>query len=162
MNDACLLRKSLIYVKMQENPNFMGEYFILGDSSYPSLSWIVPPFTDYGNLTKQHREFNYFISATRNVVENAFGLLKGRFRRLRRLDNVDRMPCSKIILCCILHNICIDENGYILEMAKEDFLISLINTMKCRMPEFSLRETDELEYSMKILMFRVLMLLKNI
>ena len=38
-----------------------------------------------GHLTKSHR-FNFKISATRCVIERAFGRLKGKFSRLGYVD----------------------------------------------------------------------------
>ncbi|KAJ8968799.1 hypothetical protein NQ314_002108 [Rhamnusium bicolor] len=110
MHDARLLRKSGIFKKMNDEPNFMGNCFLLGDSAYPNLSWLVTPFKDNPRITQNQKIFINRISATRVIVENAFGLLKGRFRRLKKLENFDLNLCSKVIMaCCILHNICIDE-----------------------------------------------------
>ena len=51
------------------------------------------------------------LSATRVLIENTFGLLKGRFRQLIEIDmhNVDKIS-KFIISCCVLHNLCIDNN----------------------------------------------------
>lgn len=51
----------------------------------------------------------------RQVIERAFALLKGRFRRLKYLDMslVDLIP-HVILACCVLHNVCLqgcDENN---------------------------------------------------
>lgn len=45
----------------------------------------------------------------REVIERAFALLKGRFRRLKYLHMscVDLIPYV-ILACCILHNICLE------------------------------------------------------
>lgn len=42
------------------------------------------------------------------VIERAFSLLKGRFRRLEYLDmiKIDEIP-TIIIVSCVLHNICL-------------------------------------------------------
>jgi hypothetical protein len=58
IHDTRLLRKSALYSKAQENRNVFGEYFLLGDSAYPSLNWLVPPFKDNGALTPNQRLFN--------------------------------------------------------------------------------------------------------
>lgn len=43
------------------------------------------------------------------MIERAFALLKGRFRRLKFLDmNIDKMIPYVIIACTVLHNICLD------------------------------------------------------
>ncbi|KAB0800107.1 hypothetical protein PPYR_07987 [Photinus pyralis] len=84
MHDARLLRKSGIYRTILNNANVMKNYIILGDSAYPNLDWLVTPFKDNGKLSVRQKEFNKKISATRVIVENSFGLLKCRFRRLKK------------------------------------------------------------------------------
>lgn len=55
------------------------------------------------------KNFNTVLSSKRAVIERAFALLKGRFRRLKFLDmNVDEMIPHVIIACTVLHNICLD------------------------------------------------------
>ena len=56
------------------------------------------------------------------VVEQAFGLLKGRWRcLLDKLDeSLDKVP-SSIITCCILHNICLEVNdGTEIDVANDE------------------------------------------
>lgn len=67
------------------------------------------------------KRFNDILSKVRQVIERAFALLKGRFRRLKHLDmnRTDMIPFV-IIACTVLHNICLeklDENieEYIVE-----------------------------------------------
>lgn len=84
------------------------EWHILGDAAYPLRKYLITPYKDYGNLTEEQTNFNYKISACRVRIENAFGLLKGRFRQLIRLDfNTIRRSSKFIIACCALHNLCI-------------------------------------------------------
>ncbi len=45
---------------------------ILGD---PLLPWLMKPFADTENMTRQQKHFNYRQSRARMVVENAFGRL---------------------------------------------------------------------------------------
>jgi len=54
------------------------------------------------------------LSRTRVKIENAFGLLKQRFRQLIQLDFVTvKRSANFIISCCVLHNICIMNNDYL-------------------------------------------------
>jgi hypothetical protein len=54
--------------------------------------------------------FHYRLSASRI----AFGLPEGRFRRLRKFDNISKQLCKEMIMAaCTLHNICIDANDVI-------------------------------------------------
>ena len=72
------------------------------------------PYRDNGHLTERQKNFNVVLSSTRVVIEQAFGLLKGRFRRLKYLDMSDLTLVSHVITtACILHNICIDNNDEI-------------------------------------------------
>lgn len=94
------------------------EWHILGDSAYPIKKYLITPYRDYGNLTEQQIRFNYKLSACRVKIENAFGLLKGRFRQLMRLDFTTVQRCCKfIIACCTLHNLCLLDDDYF-----DDFL----------------------------------------
>jgi hypothetical protein len=83
----------------------------LGDAAYSIREWLLIPYRDYGNLSDKQRQFNKQFCATRVLIENAFGLLKSRFRQLTELDlhSVDKIS-KFIISCCVLHNLCIDNN----------------------------------------------------
>jgi len=62
-----------------------------------------------GNLTQAQQNFNQTLSKMRQVIERAFALLKGKWRRLKYLDmNRDDMIPFTIIACCVLHNIYLD------------------------------------------------------
>jgi hypothetical protein len=53
-------------------------------------------------------KFNKLLSGTRVIIENSFGSLKGRFRRLQYVEMNDIAYVVKaVITACILHNICI-------------------------------------------------------
>ena len=80
---------------------------ILGDSAYPIQPWLLKPFTESPSMTDVEKCFNYRLSRARMVVENAFGRLKGRWRRLMKRNDMvtDHIPVV-ISACCILHNVC--------------------------------------------------------
>ncbi|KAJ8909746.1 hypothetical protein NQ315_014015 [Exocentrus adspersus] len=69
-----------------------------GDSAYPNIQWLIAPFKDTGNLSADQKYFNFKHSSARIVVEHAYGLLKGRFRRLLQLTNLDIKLCAKIVM----------------------------------------------------------------
>lgn len=104
MHDARVLRRSPLYKRAVENAEelFYGNYYLLGDSEYPSLNWLVPPFKDNGHLTNDRKDFNYRHSATRIVIENTFGHLKGRFRRLQKFGNYKpSFIVDAVFACCM-------------------------------------------------------------
>nr|CAI5841833.1 unnamed protein product [Callosobruchus analis] len=84
------------------------DYRLLGDAAYPLSMYLMVPFKDKGRLTKQQKKFNKKLSSTRIVIEQAYGQLFGRFRRLKLLD-IKKISYAKyyIMFACILHNVCI-------------------------------------------------------
>ncbi|XP_019699512.2 protein ALP1-like [Harpegnathos saltator] len=112
LHDARVLRKSVLYNSVNEHREviFPDEKFIIGDSAYPSLQWLVPPFRDNGHLTLLQTEFNFILSSTRMAVEKTFGYLKGRFRRIKFFSECREMPfiTNTIVAACILHNLCLN------------------------------------------------------
>ena len=84
---------------------------LVADPAYKLTTWCMKPFPQTRALTDSQRDFNKSLSSARVVIEQAFGLLKGRWRcLLNKLDESVEKVCSTIIACCILHNICIDCN----------------------------------------------------
>lgn len=50
------------------------------------------------------------LSSSRTCTEQAFGSLKGRFRRLKGIESTDITLDSKItVTCCILNNLCVKQ-----------------------------------------------------
>lgn len=76
--------------------------------------WLLTPFRDNGHLTGPERNYNLKHAKTRQIIERAFGLLKGRWRRLKFIDmeNVDEIPFL-VTAACVLHNFCllVDDGG---------------------------------------------------
>ncbi|XP_055902732.1 uncharacterized protein LOC129938923 [Eupeodes corollae] len=65
----------------------------------------MKPFPFTTTASEEEKNFNYALSKCRRVVENCFGHLKARFRRIGKgLDN--RIDNSILIIkaCCVLHN----------------------------------------------------------
>ncbi|XP_033730552.1 putative nuclease HARBI1 [Pecten maximus] len=107
-HDARVLRNSDLW----ENGLLLcnGNHTI-ADGAYPLRRWLLTPFRDNGHLTYQQKNFNYMLSANRVVIERAFGLLKGRFRRLNYLDTQSIKTAVEVIMVsCVLHNICLIHN----------------------------------------------------
>lgn len=106
MHDARVYDISFIKNKVSA----MGDYYhIIGDAAYPISINLLTPYN--GNLTPVQANFNQHFSSARVKIENAFGLLKCRFRQLLRFDMWSVLSMSKFIIsCCVLHNLCIDGN----------------------------------------------------
>uniref|UniRef100_A0A8W8HP13 DDE Tnp4 domain-containing protein n=1 Tax=Magallana gigas TaxID=29159 RepID=A0A8W8HP13_MAGGI len=110
VHDAKVLRNSNLWEAGFEKCAH-GRYHILGDAAYPLKQWLLTPYRDNGHLNQQQRRYNLQLSSKRQVIERAFALLKGRFRRLKYLNIKKEMDmCQTVVCTCILHNICILQN----------------------------------------------------
>ena len=100
-----MCRLSPVFVHRHER--FADRWKLFGDTAYISADFhgfIITPKSDTGCLTEIEKA-NSAVSHGRVVIENAFGRLKCRFRRLRHVDNVNLPAIIKVIVAsCILHN----------------------------------------------------------
>lgn len=109
-HDARVLRNSSLYMEAEAHVGqlFCQGNFIVGDSAYPSLRWLVTVFKNNGHLTEEQTRFNVMLSRERQIVERTIGHLKCRFRRLQGIFIFDVAAIAKIIYAaCILHNMCV-------------------------------------------------------
>lgn len=85
---------------------------MLGDSAYPLEINLMVPFKDNGFLSAEQKKFNSILSSTRVFVEQAFGILKKKFRILNYIE-IQNLRFAKIIImvCVILHNIIIENES---------------------------------------------------
>lgn len=94
--------------------------YLLGDAAYPLQPWLMTPYKDYGNLHRERQVYNKQHSKARQVIERAFGHLKGRFRRLTMFaasDIVMLVHC--VVAACILHNVCVLHDDEVTECYEE-------------------------------------------
>jgi len=89
-HDARVFRKSTIGQNILENHGSIlpPNCHILGDGAYyPLTEKIMVPYKDNGHLTQNQKNFNKILSSSRLVVEQAFGKLIGRFRKLKYISH---------------------------------------------------------------------------
>jgi hypothetical protein len=108
VHDSRMLRLSDFF---EDYVDRMRDHTLLGDSAYIGRSYqtfIQTPTRDNGRLTTVENSNNAALSAGRVIIENAFGRLKCKFRRLRDLQNTRLDISVKLILAsCTLYNFCI-------------------------------------------------------
>ncbi len=91
-HDSRLLRNCQIYTQIENGDIFPNQNLNLspygeipittvGDSAFPSHPWLLKPYQQ-GTRVLVERHFNRKLSSARVVSEDAFGMLKGRWRIL--------------------------------------------------------------------------------
>lgn len=110
VSDVRIFKNSTIYKNIirQKDAYFLPGTFIIGDKAYPIYDWCIAPYINRGNLQPYQVRFNTQLAKARQVIERAFCLLFGRFRRLKYLDmnRTDLIP-RVVQAACVLHNICL-------------------------------------------------------
>ena len=85
--------------------------YLLGDSGYPLLLWLLVPHRGQGNLPVAQSLFNRKLRRGRGVVENAFGILKQTFRELLVKSDLSVTFLPDVITCCaLLHNVLLGQS----------------------------------------------------
>lgn len=87
-HDACVFALSTVFdlgLTGRLSPDWTETFegvdvplMILGDSAYPSFSWLMKPFPEGRGLTAHQSDFNHCLSSERIVVERLFGRLRGK------------------------------------------------------------------------------------
>ena len=113
-HDARMLRSTAIYENIlagnviPDKAITLGEFgdiplVTIGDSAFPKHSWLLKGYNEDTRDPKQ-RFFNKKLYSARVVTENAYSMLKGRFRILyKKMKYV-------IMACVMLHNLCLSVN----------------------------------------------------
>ncbi|KAH6920599.1 hypothetical protein HPB50_028414 [Hyalomma asiaticum] len=116
VHDARVLRESPFFTRAVLE---CGDNYILGDSAYPLMPWLMTPFRDNeSSFPSWKKSFNKRHSQQRVSIENTFGLLKQHFRRLYLVDAKSVQQCCYIVMAaCVLHNVCNDERDFLEELA---------------------------------------------
>lgn len=72
VHEARLLRNYEIYLKAEAGELLIPNFHTLGDNAYPLRNWLITPFKNVGQLTRQQIKFNKRLSSIRQNVERAF------------------------------------------------------------------------------------------
>jgi len=104
MPDDQVLEKSALY--QRANRGLLRDVWIVGNSGYPLMDWLLVPYT-HQNLTWTQHAFNEKIGDVQRVAKAAFTRLKGRWSCLQKRTEVKLQDLPVVLgACCVLHNIC--------------------------------------------------------
>lgn len=80
----------------------------VGDNAFPKFAWLLKAYDDR-TTDPQQRFFNKKMRGARVVCENAYGMLKGRWRILYKKTEMRNFNLKYVVMACImLHNLCIE------------------------------------------------------
>ncbi|KAJ1436380.1 Harbinger transposase-derived nuclease domain [Sesbania bispinosa] len=127
LSDEHVLRSSSFFKLAEEGKRLNGvekilpegtvlREYIIGDTGFPLLPWLLTPYKGKG-LSNVQVEFNKRVVATQMVAKKALARLKERWKIIKGVMwKPDKHKLPRIILvCCILHNIVIDMEDEVLD-----------------------------------------------
>jgi len=104
-------------------PWMMKSGVILGDSGYWPRPWLIVPYRRSPNnyLPPDQDVFNYRHSSGRIIIEQAYGILKGRWRVLHHGINTALEKVHLVVEACItLHNFLIDHEPHLYKPTQDE------------------------------------------
>ncbi|KAJ0101855.1 protein ALP1-like [Pistacia vera] len=127
LGDSLVLRSSGFFKLAEEGKRLNGKKlqlpdgtdvreYIIGDTGFPLLPWLITPYQGKG-LSELQVTFNKRHSATRMVAQMALVRLKEVWRIIHGvmwMPDKNRLP-RIILVCCLLHNIIIDMEDEVLD-----------------------------------------------
>ncbi|WAR27322.1 HARB1-like protein [Mya arenaria] len=109
-NILIFLKPLLVHYLPQEHMDSEKPGMLLADSGYPLTTSLLTPLAN--PVTHVEVRYNNAQSKGRMVIEQSFGILKGRFRCLHKTDGVlsysPEKSCAIFMACAKLHNMCLD------------------------------------------------------
>lgn len=114
VHDSRVFKNGPLFARMTQQTalrQLCGEGFLVGDAAFQLQTWMMTPFreTQMQEEVAKRRNYNKILSGTRIVIEHAFGMLKGRFRRLTYVEAKSVEKVSKLCMgACVLHNLSLE------------------------------------------------------
>jgi hypothetical protein len=111
LSDSSLWRKLKSHDILQEQVKVIQGQdifpYLVGDSAYPLQAQLLKAFHNRATGSMDQNRFDKAIRRGRVKIENAFGMLKQRWRILRELNVGLSAAPDVIVACTVLHNICV-------------------------------------------------------
>jgi len=90
------------------------EFYLLGDSTYHHLPWLLTPFPEDETHQPYQKSFNNLLRETSDILKETFLNMGGRFRRLKQFDVAADTAATCLKACFVIHNVCL-KNGDLFE-----------------------------------------------
>ncbi|XP_047309078.1 protein ALP1-like [Impatiens glandulifera] len=148
MKPETILRQSRLFSSVNElligpyydigDDNSIPQY-ILGDSCFPLLPWLITPYTVVEN--EKEEAFNSVHNNVMELVKKAFGKIRTRWELLShswKEQSVEAFPFV-IVACCLLHN-------YLIKCSDDEMQEESLTYFKdsIKLPPFEGGEEDEI------------------
>jgi hypothetical protein len=109
-HDCIAWEMTTLYKDVFSQKRLPNKYFAIGDDGFVNTNNFLTPLCG-NSVTTYQDSYNYHISAMRQCIERAFGILVKRWGILwRKLNCAFERWNLVLIVCAKLHNICIEGN----------------------------------------------------
>jgi len=104
-NDSGAFNESNLYNICHEQPL---PYHWVGDGAYGLTNHMITPYGGrIASMSAPHETFNFLQSQVRIVIEQTFGILRGRFAIFQKPLRCKTEHVFDVVICCLkLHNFC--------------------------------------------------------
>lgn len=97
-----------------ETGKLPSRFHFVGDNAYPQSDHMLTPYTRVHLRNDIHGwmdNYNFYLSQLRINIECTFGMITNKFPILQAALLTPKLnrACKTFTVCCILHNLCIDE-----------------------------------------------------
>lgn len=109
VDDAMVFNLSPVAKKLERICD--ERFYVVGNDACEIREWLMTPFRSEEHLDRGTQNFNEKVEASQEIVRQAFACLRERFVQLNQVHirGFDRIS-KFIVSCCVIHNLCIDEN----------------------------------------------------
>ena len=133
------------------NGRLPARFHFIGDNAYPDSDQMLTPCTRPQMRQDTHGymdNYNYYLSQLRINIECCFGMLVNKFAILQSPLLTPKLAtaCKTFMVCCILHNLCIDERLEQSDTVPRSFSTTERYTQRAVETTRILAEDDDFEY----------------
>lgn len=140
------------------------------DSGFHLIKWLILPYKQPANRTRENQTFNYHLSKIRIRCEHTIGYLKGRFQSLKelrvRIRSAEDLAFATawINACIVLHTFCMDQEleineGWLRDGQKHEYRLRIMpshSSTPIQSKDITLTERKQARKNLKRLLLEAL------